>query len=36
MLEAGTGLFRRRGKSAGKSCGINGIRLEVVFRDTDD
>ena len=33
MLEAGTGLFRRRGKSAGKSCGINEIRLEVVFRD---
>src|ERR1035441_6859974 len=36
MLEAGTGLFRRRGKSAGKSCGINEIRIEVVFRDTDD
>jgi hypothetical protein len=36
MLEAGTGLFRRRGKSAGKSRGIKEIRLEVVFRDTDD
>src|ERR1017187_6025748 len=36
MLEAGTGLFRRRGKSAGKSCGINEIsplHAEVVFRD---
>ena len=33
MLEAGTGLFRRHGKCAGKSRGINEIRLEVVFRD---
>src|ERR1035438_8313046 len=33
MLEAGTGLFRRRGKSAGKSRGINERRLEVVLRD---
>src|ERR1017187_9770389 len=34
MLEAGTGLFRRQGESAGKSCGINEICLEVVFHDT--
>ena len=33
MREAGSGLFRRRGKCAGKSRGINPIRAALVFRD---
>jgi hypothetical protein len=36
MLEAGTGLFGQKRKSARKSRGINEIRSEVVFRNTDD
>jgi hypothetical protein len=36
MREAGTGLLRRRGKCAWKSCWVNEIRLELVFRGTQD
>ena len=33
MAQAGTGLSRQKGKCAGKSCGINWIRHELVFRE---
>jgi hypothetical protein len=36
MLEAGTGLFRRRGKCAGKPRWINGIGAQLVFRGLQD
>jgi hypothetical protein len=35
MEQTGTGLLRRRGKCAGKSCGINQIRADLVFRGPD-
>jgi hypothetical protein len=36
MLEAGTGLFRQKGKWAGKSRGIKQIGQELVFRGAED
>lgn len=36
MREAGTGLFRERGKYAGNSLWINQIGEELVFRGTED
>jgi hypothetical protein len=36
MREAGTGLFRRWGKCAGKSRWVSQIRAELVFRRTQD
>jgi hypothetical protein len=35
MAQTGTGLSRRKGECAGKSCGINWIRHELVFRGAD-
>lgn len=36
MRRAGTGLFQHRGKSAGKSRRIKRIRVDLVFRGTQD
>src|SRR5450432_4151826 len=33
MWEVGTGLLWGRGKCIGKSCGINEIRADLVFRE---
>ena len=36
MRRLGSGLFRRWGECAGKACGINGLRRELVFRGPEE